>query len=139
MKKGFVFFILAIAVFLGSFYGAKKWEQTQQKKPVQKEAQVRFVPTSFLLKNHPFVIVIIGRNNGAFLCKTLESAFSQCYDLCRIIYIDDASDDGSSDLAKDFIDTHPSAKPVIWVQNEKTLGFLANLARAVQLCEKEEI
>jgi len=97
----------------------------------------QFRPTDYPLEYCPFVIVIVGKNNGAWVSKTLSSVFSQNYTPYRLIYIDDASDDGSFDLAKDLINANLSGATL--VKNGETLGTLANLVRAIQSCQDEEI
>lgn len=98
-----------------------------------------FKPTPYPLKNQPFAIVVIGYNNGANVDKTLRSILSQNYENFRVIYIDDASNDGSFHQARDEIYESGGAHRVFLVQNEKPLGFTANLVRAVEICNEDEI
>src|SRR3990167_8151971 len=98
-----------------------------------------FLPASFPTVIHPFVVVIIGQNNGAFVEKTLASALAQKYDSFRVVYVDDASTDGSFELARDLIYGNPSAAQITLARNEKILGSIANLSRVAQECEEEEI
>ncbi len=98
-----------------------------------------FKPTPYPIKNHPFAVVVIGYNNGANVDKTLRSILSQNYENFRVIYIDDASNDGSFLQARDEIYESGSAHRVFLVQNEQPLGFTANLIRAAEICSEEEI
>lgn len=136
--KQFFFFLFLVSVFIGSFAIAKK---VDLKKEEAKKSIVEngFRPVPFALKNHPFTIVIVGFNNGASLAKTLSSVFSQNFENYRVVYIDDASDDGSADLARDLIYDSGHLVQVTFVQNETRLGNLANLFRAVQTCADDEI
>ncbi len=98
-----------------------------------------FTPTPFPIKNQSFTIVVVGANNGAFVTKTLASVFSQNYEAYRVIYIDDASTDGSFEVARDFLYDHNERTQVTLVQNEAPLGTLANIARAVETLDDQEI
>jgi len=139
MKKLVLFLLLICAVFAGS-YSAARWKSTLQPHISGENAACdRFAPNPFPLQNRPFAIVIIGRNHGASLEKTLASVFSQNYENYRVVYIDDASDDGSFDLASDLIFDHCQSGHVTSVRNEQKLGKLANIARAVESCTNEEI
>ncbi len=98
-----------------------------------------FKATPYPLKNHPFVIIIVGRNNGATLEKTLNSTLSQKYDNFRIIYIDDGSTDGSAKLARDILYASDAACHVQCIENPSSLGINANLVKAIHSCQDEEI
>ena len=98
-----------------------------------------FRPAQYPCQNRSFVIFICGFNNGAFLEKTLRSVFSQVYDNYRLIYIDDASTDGSFELARDCISQSGYSSRATFVHNDQRLGLLANLVRAVQVCKDQEI
>ena len=138
MKKIVLFLFLLAAVFIGSFVAARKFDR-KEAPPGQMEPENRFKPVSFALKNHPFTIVIAGFNNGSSVAKTLASVFSQNYENYRVVYIDDASDDGSFELARDLIYDSDHLLQVTLVRNEERLGQLANVFRAVQTCQEDEI
>lgn len=128
----FFFFIAGFAIARIHPQLAVLW-QKNTKPPVQ------FRPTPYPLKNHPFVIAIVGRNNGAFVGKTIRSVLSQNYDSFRVIYIDDASTDGSFYEARDAIYDSEQSSKVLLVQNEKPLGAILNLLRIAESCSDEEI
>ncbi len=131
MRRALFLTLSLIAVFaLGATLGHIIDQKTHSKKTQS---------ASFALKNRPFTIVVIGVNNGASIEKTFSSVFSQNYDAFRLIYIDDASDDGSFDLARETLYSFEKPIEIDLVQNEKRLGILANLFRAVQSCSDEEI
>jgi glycosyltransferase involved in cell wall biosynthesis len=137
--KQFVLFLFLLGVvFAGSFTAVRMLDKKSAASPIG-AAQNRFQPTPFPLNNHPFAVVVVGSNNGAHVAKTLSSVFSQNYDNYRLIYIDDKSDDGSYDLARDLIYESEHLGIVTLVQNEEKLGNLANIFRAVQTCKDEEI
>ena len=127
--------LLLGAVFGGAFY-VGKIRSPQRSVEMSRDA---FLPTLYPLTNRFFTIVIVGYNNGAYLEKTLRSAFFQNYSDYRIVYIDDASTDGSFDLARDLIYASDQMLRTTLVQNEQRLGVLENLARAVETCQDHEI
>lgn len=138
MFKFLIGLILVFAAFGGAFYaGQKESERIALSTPTEK--RVFFAPSSYPLVNRSFVIVVTGYNNGAYVEKTLRSIFSQKYDSYRVVYVDDASDDGSFALARDLIYEQKDFSRFTLVQNEQRLGFLANLFRAVQGSADDEI
>lgn len=138
MKKVVLFLFVLGLVFAGSFTAARMVEKKSQD-PEKFALEARFKPVEFALKNRPFTVVIVGVNNGASVAKTLASVFSQNYENYRVVYIDDASDDGSFDLARDLIYDSGHVIQVNLVHNEARLGNLANIFRAVQTCQDDEI
>lgn len=121
--------------FIGAAFGGSHYFGKMQ--ALQKEPSVSFRPTEYPAVTRPFVLVVVGYNNGAYLEKTLESIYSQNYSNYRLVYIDDASTDGSFDLAKDLI--YDTDKKVTFIQNEQRLGVLSNLSRVVNESSDEEI
>lgn len=105
----------------------------------EKESSSGFSPAPFPVEDRPFVCLIIGRNNGANIEKTLDSVFSQKYDQFRVIYIDDASNDGSYEMARDLIYETGKTHLVTLVKNEEMLGHVANVYRGAQACQDGEI
>lgn len=138
MKKLALFLFLTFLVFTGSFTAARMVEK-KRSLPHEVLKSHPFLPASYVLKNRPFTIVIVGHNNGATVEKTLASVFSQNYENYRLIYIDDASDNGSFDLARDLVYESQHLPQVTLVRNEERLGNLANIFRAVQTCQDDEI
>ena len=143
MRRVFlILFVLAASISGG--YGAARWKAVDfvrarfcAMSAVSENASFR--PNSYPLKNLPFVILIIGKNNGAYLEKNLASVFSQCYDNFRIVYIDDASDDGSESLAINLIENSSLRKKTQFVHREQVRGVLRNLVDSVKECGDEEI
>lgn len=138
MKQLALFLIAAFALFAGSFAATRAYE----KKKGEKEIFVRgtpFSPAAYPVENRPFTLIIVGYNNGATIEKTLSSVFSQNYENYRLIYIDDASDNGSFDLARDLLYESDRLTQTTLVRNEERLGVLANIFRAVQTCQDDEV
>jgi glycosyltransferase involved in cell wall biosynthesis len=138
MKNFAIFLFLMGVVFCGTFVFARNLDK-RGKIIVAAPAEKTFQPAPFALTNHPFTLVVIGYNNGASVAKTLSSIFSQNYENYRVIYIDDASDDGSYDLARDLIYDSAHLGQITLVHNETKLGALANMVRAVATCQNDEI
>lgn len=135
MAKVLTFLLLLVAFFTAGFQGTKRFNDWKMKQTAFYE-EVHFKPTAYPLHDLPFVIVIVGKNNGAWLEKTLHSVFTQNYPHYRLIYIDDGSDDGSYELAHHFLQGRPNVQ---LVRNPETMGILLSLNQAIQSCEDREI
>ncbi|HEX2583135.1 MAG TPA: glycosyltransferase family A protein [Chlamydiales bacterium] len=122
------------AVFGGAFY----WGKERCSMGLE-EGEARFQRTLYPVTNRSFAVVIIGRNNGAFVEKTLQSVFSQNYLDFRIFYVDDGSNDGSFELASDLIYESGQLMRVTMIRNEEPLGTLASLRQVVDTCPDSEI
>lgn len=119
--------LFAIFVFAAAF-GVGKWLS-------QREASsCLFEPSVYPVEDLPFAVAVYGRNNGAYLEKVLQSVFAQRYPNFRVIYLDDHSDDGSFELAKEILGHRAEA-----IQNEKELGKEASFAKVKSLCKENEI
>lgn len=137
MKKRILYFILALCIFISSFLAAPYIELRRQE--AQEEKNSLFLPATFVLKERPFTVVVVGHNNGATVGKTLASILSQSYENFRLIYIDDFSDDGSFEVARDAVYASEWLARVSLIRNEERLGTLANVYRAVLSCPDDEI
>lgn len=137
MKSFAILLFFLVLSFGGAFMIAQHLEE--KPKVVAKIEAKAELPAPFTLENLPFTIVVVGTNNGATLAKTLSSVFSQNYENYRVIYIDDASDDGSYELARDLIYDNGHLGQVTLVKNETRLGGLANMKRAVDTLNEREI
>lgn len=141
MKKIVLAVFFLIAIYAGAFaFG--KWSRMQSySSPKEKDEFLgsHFQPTRYPLENRPFVLFVVGCNNGASVEKTLKSIFSQRYENYRLIYIDDGSTDGSFEHARDLIYESGQIGRTTLIRNTETLGELATLARAAQNCPDSEI
>ena len=138
MKKVVLFIFSFFLLFLIGFASARFQPQIATLFRKQGE-ELRFKPTLYPLQNRSFVITVIGQNNGAGLEKTLRSILSQNYENFRVIYIDDSSDDGSFEHARDLVYDSNNAHRVLFIQNKEPLGEIANLSRAALSCDDDEI
>lgn len=135
MRRIFPFLFLLLFIFGGSFL----LSQNVDVDFLNKKSALPFAPAYFTLKNRPFTIIMVGYNNGAYVERALQSVFALNYDNFRLVYIDDASDDGSFEVAKDFICDSDHVTHVTLVRNDEHLGTLANVYRAVIGCPDDEI
>lgn len=143
MKNLFFFLLLMFVFFVGGAI-IPRWKTLPffQDKTVAIERPLFescFIPTPYPLKNRSFTVIIIGRNNGGSLEKILNSVFTQNYENFRIVYVDDASDDGSFELARDLIYDMKNLIPTTLIHNEAPLGSLASLKSAIEECSDQEI
>ncbi len=130
-----------LAAIAGSFiWGAmttplQKWS-AKLADLFEKKPQERFFAVT---EHHPFVIIVPSYNNTEWVEKNLSSIFSQKYDNYRVIYINDASTDGTLQWAQDYISTHRMDHRVEVIDNEQNRGACENIYRAVQSCRDDEI
>ncbi len=103
MQKAFLWVVCFVLLVGGSFAAGRAWSEKKRALAELKtqEFDNGFTPSQFPLVRRSFVVFICGYNNGAFVEKTLRSVLSQAYDSYRVIYIDDASTDGSFEAAND--------------------------------------
>ncbi len=87
----------------------------------------------------PIVVVIPSYNNKDWYQKNLDSVFAQDYKNFRIIYIDDASPDGTGTLVKAYIKEKKLQHRATVIQNPKRIGSLANIYKGIWLCAPDEI
>lgn len=90
-------------------------------------------------KGNSFVFVIPSYNNSEWYRDNLDSVFAQTYNNYRIIYIDDASSDSTGPLVKDYVKKKRQEHRVTVLINETRVGALANIYRAIHLCDPHEI
>ena len=141
MRKIVLASLFLIALYAAALYVGKSRRAHSSSPAEHKEFFLdnHFSPTRYPLQNRPFAILVVGFNNGASVEKTLHSIFSQHYDNYRLIYIDDASNDGSLELVRELILESGRSEKVSLVQNEMRLGVLANVSSAIAKCLDREI
>jgi glycosyltransferase involved in cell wall biosynthesis len=95
---------------------------------------------AFAVKEHkPFVIVVPSYNNAEWVEKNLRSIFEQKYDNFRIIYIDDASTDGTGSAAQALAAFYGQEHRMQLRRNDSNQGAVENIYRAVHSCLDKEI
>lgn len=90
-------------------------------------------------KEKLIVVVIPSYNNALWYENNLLSIFMQEYDNYRIIYIDDASTDGTADLVEAYVAAAGQAARVTLVRNAEHTGHLYNHIQAISMTEDEAI
>jgi len=91
------------------------------------------------IKEKPMVVVIPSYNNKDWYKLNLNSVFKQDYKNYRVIYIDDASPDGTGDLVAQHIKTCGQEHRTILINNPKNTGAMANIYKAVHTCSDKDI
>lgn len=87
----------------------------------------------------PFVFITPSYNNINWYQKNLDSMLSQKYKNFRIIYIDDASTDGTADAVEQYLKIKDTEHRVTFIRNKERVGALANIYNAFSMCKPEEI
>lgn len=93
----------------------------------------------YQLHELPLVIVIPSYNNAAWYEKNLSSVLTQRYKNFRIIYIDDASSDGTGELVATYLHISKKNEHVELIRNKKRVGALANHVHAIAVSQPHEI
>ena len=119
--------MLAVLVFIVAF-GVGKWTQSVS------SSSCAFEPSMYPLQDRSFAVAVFGRNNGAYLEKVIDSIFSQRYPNFRVIYVDDASDDGSFELAKMLLQGRGTV-----LRSDAPLGREIAFAKIRSECKENEI
>jgi hypothetical protein len=86
----------------------------------------------------PFVIVIASFNNAPWCRQNLESVLNQDYPLFSVIYVDDASTDGTPDLVAEYLAENETDR-VAFHRNTQRVGPVSNIDRAVRGCDPNAI
>jgi glycosyltransferase involved in cell wall biosynthesis len=88
----------------------------------------------------PMVVLTTSYNNQEWAYKNLDSIFAQDYSNYRVIYIDDASQDGTADVVEEFVKSHPKKLNFLLIRNLERKGALYNIYHAIHdHCEEDEI
>lgn len=130
-----IFLIAAFACVFILGLNTKKTVVSLKKKWVPKIVESGFP----VLEHKHFVVVVPLYNNEKWVEKNLGSILEQKYDNFRIIYINDASTDGTKGAVEQFFkECPPSISFDLW-NNPHNLGASENIYRAVMSCENDEI
>lgn len=134
--RSFLFLLLFLSAAGGYWLG---------KKPLSNKQTLQFASPIHPLKNTPlteyksFVFIVYACNQAPWCEKSLRSIFEQEYDHYRVVIIDDASSDETFERMRKFIVDNQQEQRAILVQNEKRLGAVASLYRAIDGCLDREI
>lgn len=113
-------FIILLFVFLSM-------QLVQAKEPVGKVVE------------KAMAIIIPSYNNASVYRKNLDALFAQNYSNYRVIYIDDASSDGTADLVEDYVKELGVGENFTLIRNGERCGALKNLYDAIYSCDDDEI
>ena|SRR5579872_5863945 len=126
----FLFLLVLAAGGAGYFTGKK-----QDPAPVAGNGPEIFPLTEY----KSFAIVVYACNQAAWCERALKSIFEQDYDHYRVVFIDDASNDGTYEKTRDFIVESHEERRAILIRNEVRLGPVGSLYRAISGCLDREI
>lgn len=86
-------------------------------------------------------VVLIHYNQPDYIKEALDSIFIQDYDNIEFIFADDCSPDLNIKSLKDYVEKNKreNIKNVIWQINEKNVGTVKNLNRAIKKCNGKYI
>ncbi len=87
----------------------------------------------------PIVVVIPSYNNQDWYQNNLGSVLAQNYSNFRVIYIDDASPDGTGELVQNYIIEKGRQDLVTLIRNPERIGALSNLYKGIWMCDPQEI
>ena len=93
----------------------------------------------FAAEEKPFVVIIASYNNSDWCERNLRSVFEQKYDNYRVIYINDASTDDTSEKVQRFVKSSGQDHRFTLINNETNQKPTANYYRAIHSCKDEEI
>ena len=85
------------------------------------------------------VIGIPSYNNKDWCIRNIESACSQKYQNYKVIFVDDASTDGTSELVQEYIAKHGLQDRVTYIRNQKRMYAMHNWYMIVHLCDDDDI
>ena len=91
------------------------------------------------LSERQFVVFITSYNNIKWVKKNLDSVLMQDYENFRVIYVDDASSDGTGEFVEQYIKDHNLQNKFTLIKNTKRKRKMANLYNALYLCKDHEI
>lgn len=101
---------------------------------------IRNTETFADIPEKPIAVVIASYNNRAWVLKNLHSLFSQNYSNYRIIYVDDASPDGTADAVEQYVKSSKQEFRFTLIRNKERVGGMCNLYHAIhEQCKDEEI
>ncbi len=91
-------------------------------------------------EKYRFCVVSCQRNSGKAAEKCLNSVYKQKYPggQVRHIYIDDASDDRTTNVVEDWMESHPD-NTVEFIRRKERVGGTENTARGFDLAKEGEI
>ncbi len=99
--------------------------------PLLQPLNVQPVAITTPITQHEFVIVVPSYNNKEWYTRNLDSIFSQDYSKFSVVYLDDASTDGTGNLVRNYLAEKKPSQKVTVISNTINVGGLANIYTAV--------
>lgn len=90
-------------------------------------------------KERHIVVVTASYNNADYYMKNLSSVFDQKYENYHLIYVNDCSQDNTSQLVTNYIAQRGMQDKVLYINNVDHRYALANQYRAVHVCKPTDI
>ena len=87
----------------------------------------------------PMVIISSSRNTKNYCIKNLDSTINQEYSNYRIIWIDDASDDGTPEIVGEYLKKKDLINKVTFIKNKERCWAAQNYYTAIHTCKDNEI
>lgn len=109
---------------------------------IAKQSQRSLTPLEEQLaffQEKPLVVIIPSYNNVRWYERNLASVFLQKYKNYRVIYIDDASTDGTLEKVRNYIEQYGVHIRCDIIANDCRMGALANYYKAIHACDDNEI
>lgn len=98
------------------------------------------VPLCPLFGEKAIVVVTTSYNNIEWVERNVESILQQDYTNYRVVYVDDASRDGTADAVEEIVRRHSKKLDFHLIRNAQRIGALANIYSAIhEHCRDEEI
>ena len=93
------------------------------------------------MSDKQFVIIVTSFNNkeNGIYQKNLDSIFSQTYPHYRVIYVDDASTDGTYEAVQQYIVDHHVEHKITLLHTTQRVGAHKNIWDAAHTCDPHEI
>ena len=86
-----------------------------------------------------FIFIVPSYNNAVWYEKNLHSIFSQKYSNYHVIYVDDASTDGTAELVENFVKQNKYEDKFTLIKNKQRRGMAYNRLIANRLCQPTDI
>jgi hypothetical protein len=91
------------------------------------------------LPEKKITVIIPSYNNAPYYLDNIESVLKQNYTNYHIIYIDDASPDGTGSLMEKYIAANKLQDRITLIKNDYNRKALANVYRAAHMCDPQDI
>lgn len=90
------------------------------------------------MNSSPLVSVfMISYNQQDYIIEALESVLNQKTDFTfQVVLSDDCSTDSTQDIVKGFLENHPEKDRVIFIKQEKNLGWMPNFILTLKKCQE---